>query len=162
MSDDWWRWVASRDSLTSRLISAGGGKAFQVILIDQRLMRPRLDESQGLAMPRTQLAWCREVALCMDERPWVVARSVVPLSQLRGQRLDRLGENSLGSWLFRQPGLARSPIEVTATPPPFFSDTGPWGRRSVFRHGRGHRRFSVLVQEWFLDAMTDDLGLPSR
>lgn len=162
MSDDWWRWVASRDSLTSRLICAGGGQTFRVILLDQRLARPRLDESQGLAMPRTQLAWCREVALCLEERPWVVARSVVPLTQLRGQRLDRLGENSLGSWLFRQPGLARSPIEVTATPPPFFPDTGPWGRRSVFRHGRGYRRFTVLVQEWFLDTMTDDLGLPSR
>ncbi|MBZ0332425.1 chorismate lyase [Halomonas sp. ANAO-440] len=158
MSPAWWAWVASRDSLTARLIEAGGEKAFRVRLLDQRPGRPRPDEARALGLPVGRLAWLREVALCLDERPWVVARSVAPLAQLRGQRLDRLGERSLGSWLFRQPGLERSPIEVTASPPPFHCQSGPWGRRSVFRHGR----FAVLVQEFFLDAMADELALPSR
>ncbi|WP_445210910.1 chorismate--pyruvate lyase family protein [Billgrantia hypersalina] len=158
MSPAWWAWVASRDSLTARLIEAGAGRTFQVRLLAQRLGRPRPDEARALGLPYDRLAWLREVALSLEERPWVLARSVAPLAQLRGQRLERLGERSLGSWLFRQPGLARSPIEVTTAPAPFHPLPGPWGRRSVFRHGR----FAVLVQEFFLDAMADELGLPTR
>ncbi len=158
MSPAWRGWVATRDSLTARLIAAGAGRVFRVRLLDQRLGKPRLDEARALGLPLDRLAWLREVALCLDERPWVVARSVAPLAQLRGQRLERLGERSLGSWLFRQPGLERSPIEVTTARPPFHPVAGPWGRRSVFRHGR----FAVLVQEFFLEEMADELGLPSR
>lgn len=158
MSPAWWQWIATRDSLTARLVNAGGRRIFRVCLLDQRLGRPRRDEALALGLSTGRHAWLREVALCLDERPWVVARSVVPLSGLHGQRLDRLGEQSLGSWLFRQPGLIRSPLEVTADTAPFYDASGPWGRRSLFRH----RRFAVLVQEFFLDSMASDLGLPSR
>ncbi len=105
-----------------------------------------------------QRAWLREVALCLGERSWVVARSVAPLTGLPEQELAHLGERSLGSWLFRQPDLERGEIEATTAPAGFHEASGPWGRRSVFRRGD----FRVLVQEWFLDAMADDLGLPSR
>ncbi|WP_234272072.1 chorismate--pyruvate lyase family protein [Billgrantia zhangzhouensis] len=158
MSPAWWAWVATRDSLTARLIDAGAERSFRVRLLAQRLGQPSLDEAKALGQPHGRLAWLREVALCLDERPWVVARSVAPLAQLRGQRLERLGERSLGNWLFRQPDLERSPIEVTTASAPFHPLDGPWGRRSVFRHGR----FAVLVQEFFLDQMADDLALPSR
>ncbi|WP_234259304.1 chorismate lyase [Halomonas sp. MCCC 1A11062] len=158
MSPAWWAWVATRDSLTARLTEAGNGRTFRVRLLEQRLGRPRPDEARAMGLPLDRMAWLREVALCLDGRPWVVARSVAPLAQLRGQRLERLGERSLGSWLFRQPDLERGPIEVTAAPAPFHPLPGPWGRRSVFRH----RRFAVLVQEFFLDAMADELQLPTR
>lgn len=158
MNPAWWQWIASRDSLTARLVSAGSHRTFRVRLLNQRLGRPRRDEALALDLPPTRHAWLREVALCLDERPWVVARSVVPLDGLHGQRLECLGERSLGSWLFRQPDLERSPLEVTADPPPFHPASGPWARRSLFRH----HRFIVLVQEFFLDCMADDLGLPSR
>ncbi|MGM0983231.1 MAG: chorismate--pyruvate lyase family protein [Pseudomonadota bacterium] len=158
MSPEWWQWIASRESLTARLISAGGHRHFRVRLLNQRLGRPRRDETLALGLPLARHAWLREVALCLDERPWVVARSVVPLDGLHGQRLDRLGERSLGSWLFRQPDLERGPLEVSADSAPFHTDSGPWARRSLFRH----RRFAVLVQEFFLDRMAGDLGLPSR
>lgn len=158
MTPAWWRWVASRDSLTARLIAAGEGRRFRVRLLSQRLGRPRPDEARALGLPASRYAWLREVALCQEERPWVVARSVAPLTRLRGYRLGQLGERSLGSWLFRQPDLERSPIEVTAVAAPFHDAPGPWGRRSVFRHGR----FAVLVQEFFLDTMADDLALPPR
>ncbi|APX94774.1 chorismate lyase [Halomonas sp. 1513] len=161
MSAAWWQWVASSDSLTARLIAAADGRPFRVRLLEQRLGRPRLDEARALGLPRHQAAWLRQVALCVDERPWVVARSVAPLAQLRGQRLERLGERSLGSWLFRQPGLKRSPIDVSADPAPFaaaLNPSGPWGRRSVFRHAG----FAVLVQEFFLATMADELALPPR
>ncbi|WP_136254684.1 chorismate--pyruvate lyase family protein [Onishia niordana] len=158
MSPGWWRWIASRDSLTTRLIGAADGRPFRVQLLDQRIGYPTHDEAQALGLRPRQLAWLREVALCIDERPWVVARSVVPLASLPGQRLDRLGERSLGHWLFRQPNLERGPIDVCRAAPGFHEGRGPWGRRSVFRHGR----FTILVQEFFLDTMADDLGLPPR
>lgn len=161
MSPAWWQWVASCDSLTERLIAAAGERPFRVRLLDQRIGRPRIDEAQALGLAPGRHAWLREVALCVAERPWVVARSVAPLSQLRGQRLGQLGERSLGSWLFRQPGLERGPIDVTRHPvllPIAQISPALWARRSVFRH----RRFAVLVQEGFLAGMADELGLPTR
>lgn len=158
ISAPWWQWLASQDSLTERLTAAGDERPFRVRLLSQRLGVPRRDEARALGLAPRRLAWLREVALCLDECPWVVARSVAPLTQLRGQRLDGLGERSLGSWLFRQPDLERGPIELTRRPAPFHPGHGPWGRRSVFRHGD----FAVLVQEYFLARMAEELGLPSR
>ncbi|MGJ7458337.1 chorismate--pyruvate lyase family protein [Halomonas sp. MA07-2] len=158
MSPAWRRWVGSRDSLTLRLTEAGAPRPFRVQLLDQRLGTPRRDEARALGVAPSQRAWLREVALCLGECPWVVARSVAPLTGLPEHELAHLGECSLGSWLFRQPDLERGDIEVTSAPAGFHDARGPWGRRSVFRHGG----FRVLVQEWFLDAMADDLGLPSR
>lgn len=158
MSPAWWHWVASRDSLTARLTAAGAPRPFRVRLLDQRIATPHLDEARALDLPPGRQAWLREVALCLGERPWVLARSVAPLDDRRDRRLERLGERSLGSWLFRQPGLERGEIEVTSAPAGFHPARGPWGRRSLFRHDD----FRVLVQEWFLEAMADDLALPSR
>ncbi|TVU92349.1 chorismate lyase [Vreelandella titanicae] len=167
MSAPWWQWVASTDSLTARLMAAGGDKPFRVRLLRQGVGWPRQDEAQALGIGAKRYAWLREVALCLDETPWVVARSVAPLTQVKGQRLESLGERSLGSWLFRQPGLVRGPLEVTTHSPQFASVNGiregcAWGRRSVFYHGCKHGSLSLLVQEYFLTAMADDLGLPSR
>ncbi|HSP31040.1 MAG TPA: chorismate lyase [Halomonas sp.] len=163
MSALWWQWVASTDSLTARLTAAGGGKHFRVRLLRQGVGWPLHDEAQALGIGHKRYAWLREVALCLDGTPWVVARSVAPLTQLKGQRLDRLGERSLGSWLFRQPDLVRGPLEATRHTATFASmhsleREGTWGRRSVFQHDG----LSLLVQEYFLRAMTDELALPSR
>jgi len=163
MSAPWWQWVASTDSLTARLTAAGEGKSFRVRLLRQGVGWPLPDEAQALGIRPKCYAWLREVALCLDDTPWVVARSVAPLTQLKGQRLERLGERSLGSWLFQQPDLVRGPLEVTRHSANFASlhdlnSEGPWGRRSVFQHGG----LSLLVQEHFLRAMVDELDLPSR
>lgn len=166
MSVAWWQWVASTDSLTARLVAASGDRCFRVRLLRQGIGWPRQDEAQALGIDPKRLAWLREVALCVDETPWVVARSVAPLAQLKGQRLERLGERSLGSWLFRQPDLIRGPLEVTTQPPRFASgndsgETCSWGRRSVFQHGGQQGGLSLLIQEYFLGAMADALKLPS-
>ncbi|WP_447554674.1 chorismate--pyruvate lyase family protein [Vreelandella sp. EE22] len=164
MSAPWWRWVASTDSLTARLVAAGEAKPFRVRLLRQTVGVPQRDEAQALGLAPRRLAWLREVALCVDETPWVVARSVAPLEQLQGQHLDRLGERSLGSWLFRQPGLVRGPLYATGQTPAFAEHLCPsgafdvWGRRSVFYHGG----LCLLVQECFLSTMADDLGMASR
>ncbi|WP_236995767.1 chorismate--pyruvate lyase family protein [Vreelandella populi] len=163
MSAPWWQWVASTDSLTARLIKAGGERPFRVRLLHQGVGMPWKDEAQALNIGHRRYAWLREVALCVDESPWVVARSVAPLTQLQGQHLDRLGERSLGSWLFQQPDLVRGPLEASACAPRFAypacnNAQSLWGRRSVFQHGG----LSLLVQEYFLTNMADDLRLPSR
>ncbi len=158
MSPAWQQWVGSRDSLTLRLTDAGRPRPLHVRLLDQRIDTPRHDEARALDLPPGRRAWLREVALCLGGRPWVAARSVAPLEGLPADDLAHLGERSLGSWLFRQPDLERGEIEVTRDPAGFHSAHGPWGRRSMFYHGT----FRMLVQEWFLDAMADDLGLPSR
>lgn len=158
MSVFWWRWVASTDSLTARLINAGKGRRFRVRVLRQGVGYPSVDEARALALPLRRYAWLREVALCLDDIPWVVARSVAPLDQLHGQRLDRLGDRSLGSWLFQQADLRRGPIEVTRHAPRFVAASGLWGRRSCF----SHTGMSLLVQEYFLTAMADALEGPSR
>lgn len=98
----------------------------------------------------------------LGDTPWVAARSVAPLASLHGARLQSLGTRSLGSWLFRQPGLERGPIEIIRSPAPTlvtaFGRATPWGRRSVLRLGHT----AILVQEFFLDAMDADLALSSR
>ncbi|MGP8290910.1 chorismate--pyruvate lyase family protein [Vreelandella zhanjiangensis] len=161
MSASWWQWVASTNSLTARLTAAGGEKPFRVRLLRQGVAMPQPDEAQALGLALRHYAWLREVALCVGDTPWVVARSVAPLTQLQGQHLEQLGERSLGSWLFRQPDLIRGPLEATACAPRFAYPTDAeslWGRRSVFQHAG----LSLLVQEYFLSAMADDLRLPSR
>ena len=163
MSAPWWQWIASTDSLTARLVEAGGEQPFRVRLLRQCVGMPWKDEAQALNIEYRRFAWLREVALCVGESPWVVARSVAPLTQLQGQHLDRLGERSLGSWLFQQPDLVRGPLEASACAPRFaylacVNAPSLWGRRSVFQHGG----LSLLVQEYFLTTMADDLRLPSR
>nr|WP_244613279.1 chorismate lyase [Halomonas sp. EAR18] len=155
MTPAWWQWLASRDSLTRRLVEAGNGD-FRVRLLTQHVGCARADEARALGVAPGQRVWCREVALCVGGRPWVVARSVAKLASLRGQRLNQLGERSLGSWLFRQPGLVRGPIEIIRRPPSLHGEAAPWGRRSLLRHGH----FAVLVQEFFLTRMADELELP--
>ncbi|GAA3903053.1 chorismate lyase [Halomonas cibimaris] len=149
--------MASTDSLTVRLKAAGGARRFSVRLLRQGTGYPFADEARALGIAPGRLAWRREVALCLDGVPWVVARSVAPLFALRGHRLYALGETSLGSWLFAQPGLVRGPLEVTRAPPRFVTAPSLWGRRSVFCHGR----LALLVQEYFLPAMAEALALPA-
>ncbi|WP_404376311.1 chorismate--pyruvate lyase family protein [Vreelandella aquamarina] len=164
MGAPWWQWVASTDSLTARLIAAGEPGAFRVRLLRQAIGLPQRDEALALGIAPRRYAWLREVALCIDDTPWVVARSVAPLSQLQGKGLGKLGERSLGSWLFQQPDLVRGPLQATVHPPRFVEGqpglafASVWGRRSVFQHAG----LSLLVQEYFLSTMADALGLPSR
>ena len=105
---DWHAWLASRDSLTERLIKAAGAGHFRVRLLAEAKGLPWPDEAHVLGLASDEQAWLREVALCVDEEPWVVARSVAPIVERHDAPFEGLGETSLGSWLFRQPDLERS------------------------------------------------------
>lgn len=148
--------------LADRAPARASTRPFGVRLLAQGISSPRHDEAQALELDPRARIWRREVMLMLGDTPWVAARSVAPLTSLHGARLQSLGTRSLGSWLFRQPGLERGPIEIIRSPTPKLVTAhgriAPWGRRSILRLGRT----SILVQEFFLDAMTADLALPSR
>ncbi|WP_248623726.1 chorismate--pyruvate lyase family protein [Cobetia crustatorum] len=164
MPTGWWPWLSSRDSLTQRLDSAmraSDGVGLRVRLLLQDTGPARCDEARLLGVSGRRHVWRREVALCHGNTPWVIARSLAALDLAHGHRLSTLGERSLGHWLFRQPDLERSAIDVSRSPLRLSSQQAMatvgsvWMRRSMFSHGR----FRVLVQEGFTPEFAAALGL---
>lgn len=145
----WRPWLQDRSSLTRRLTRAAGGE-FAVRVLAQRWSTPSADEARALGIPPRQLALIREVELLgRNGTPWVYARSVLPASTLTGRerRLRLLGNRSLGSLMFSDPSLSRSPLLTSSLQ----DEDGCryWARRSVFRlHNK-----PLLVCEVFLPAM---------
>ena len=127
-----------------------------------------LSEARALGRQPHEIALVRQVRLLCNERPWVFARTVIPLSSLQGglHRLARLGTKPLGAVLFADPSLQRQPLEITritprhrlyhmATATGGAEVTDPlWGRRSVFRL----RGKPLLVSEFFLPSLLHDNG----
>lgn len=159
VSAELWDWLLDAGSLTRRLRRCCR-HGFRVVVRRQVWGRPSPDERRALGMAAAERAWIREVHLLCGDTPWVFARTVLPVSSLRGRerRLSRLGNKPLGAALFADPGLRRGGVEVArlecghalfgramTTPA-----TAPiWGRRSVFRlRGR-----PLLVSEIFLPAL---------
>ncbi|MFN2308276.1 MAG: chorismate lyase [Gammaproteobacteria bacterium] len=151
-------WLLDTGSLTRRLQARCTGR-FQVRVVAQGWGRPRLDECRALGLRRPLYALIREVQLLCAGRPWVFARTIIPIGTLRGRerRLAQLGARPLGALLFADPHMRRGPLEVAcvcagqplyhtavqglAAPPARI-----WGRRSVFRLGGK----PLLVSEFFL------------
>ena len=154
-------WLLDAGSLTDRLRGACRG-CFSVQVIDEGWRRPRRDERRVLAMRPAALGWVRQVRLLCDGDPWVFARTVIPVTTLRGsrRRLLRLGERPLGAYLFADPALQRAEVEMAcirpgqamfaeATDGLAVSPAAIWGRRSVFRLGGK----PLLVSEVFLPGL---------
>ncbi len=141
------RWLVIQGSLTQQLTIHAHGQ-FQVKPFYQAFARPSLDEARFLGVPVHQRAWIREVELygCESE-PWVRARSVIPISTVRGRgrRLRHLGSRSLGSLLFarQQPRCLRQVARWSQG----------WARRSRYVwHGQ-----PLLVQECFLPSFEQSI-----
>ncbi|MDR2165405.1 MAG: chorismate lyase [Zoogloeaceae bacterium] len=115
------------------------------------------DEAAALRLRPGRRAWVREVLLVMDGVPAVFARSVMPIAPRH--RFDiafhALGESALGSLLFANPRIKRSPLEFRrlntryplhrraarqTRPAPRF-----WARRSRFNQAAK----GILVTEVF-------------
>lgn len=145
----WQPWLRDQGSLTRRLTRAARGD-FNVRVLSQCWAMPTADEARALGMPPRQRALIREVELRgTGDTPWIYARSVLPAATLTGRerRLRLLGSRSLGSLMFSDPSLTRSPLSAACLQ----ADDGQlyWARRSVFRlHGK-----PLLVCEVFLPAM---------
>ncbi len=111
-------WLLHTGSLTRRVQQACAGR-FRVRVEMQGWARPRLDEYRALGLRWGRIAFIREVHLLCDEQPWVFARTIIPVSTLRGRerRLAHLGSRPLGAVLFADPHMQRGPVEVACIRP---------------------------------------------
>ncbi len=139
------RWLCSTDSLTRRLRRVCRHR-LRVEVLQHGLSRPTLEEATTLGLSPGHLALVREVRLLDGELPVVEARSVIPMSVLRGswRILAVLGEQPLGEVIFTRPGLFRERLDLCLP-----EGRGNWGRRN-------HYRLSdqpLLVAEFFLPAL---------
>ena len=113
---------------------------------------------------RNELALVREVYLYCGNTPVVFAHSVVARKDLRGawRSLSGLGNRSLGTVLFTNPVIRRTPLRFKKLTPahPLFRraclklkvrPSGLWARRSLF----SLRDQSILVTEVFLPSILE-------
>lgn len=151
-------WLLDTASLTLRLQQLCP-EDFRVRVLSQVAGRPRLDEARALGMDPGGKALIRQVQLLCDGKPWVYARTIIPMSSLRGRlrRLASLGTRPLGGMLFADPGMRREIVELAcirkgqalyaeATRGLRTKPAEVWGRRAVFRIARK----PLLVSEVFL------------
>jgi chorismate--pyruvate lyase len=157
-------WLLDDSSLTQRLTEACNGQ-FRVEVLSQGWERPMLSEARALKVPATRLALVRQVRLHCNDTPWVFARTIIPVSTLRGRqrRLAHLGSRPLGAVLFADPHMQRSPLEIVKIREGqrlFHRAIGSnstvcreiWGRRSVFYLNQR----PLLVSEIFLPDLPAD------
>nr|WP_090333966.1 chorismate lyase [Nitrosomonas sp. Nm51] len=151
-------WLQYRGSLTRRIQDRCA--RFYVEPVFQELARVYGDEWIKMKLRPYELALVREVYLYCCDKPVVFAHSIVPHKDLRGawRTLHGLGNRSLGSMLFTNPGVKRMPLEFKKVSSGHFlydrailhltTDNPPhlWARRSLFTL-RGQ---SILVTEVFL------------
>lgn len=151
--------LADNGSLTRRVRKACSGH-FDVKLIDHKTVEPSRQERALLDMPGTTQALCREVFLCCDQQPLIFARTIIGLlekNRLLTERITLLGEQSLGSVLFRDPLAIKRQMHLVCLPlsHAFFktaklaglqSDRSVWLRRSLY----DYEGCDLIVYEAFM------------
>jgi len=153
-------WLWDDSSLTRRLRARCSGD-FRVRVLGQRRRRLLPEEAELLQTPLHLTAIIREVLLCCQGHPWVFARTVIPLSTVRGPqwRLTRLGSRPLGEALFTDRRVSRGALLPVHVLPGqrlhrivgALSEWQPlWGRRSLFWYPDNK---PLLVTEIFLPQM---------
>ncbi len=163
------QWLFDPSSLTKKLIDYSAGQ-LRVEVIDQRIKRARFSEYNALKLKHHQYVVVREVILYGQETALVYARTIMPLSTLKGslRKLYYLGNRPLGGALFADPSMRRGHLEIapigqnylpekiartlstpTTDPDQRYLNRDGWGRRSLFflRHKR------LLVCEIFLPGL---------
>ncbi|PSJ17944.1 chorismate--pyruvate lyase family protein [Nitrosomonas supralitoralis] len=155
-------WLQDRGSLTRRIQNCCA--KFCVKRVFQSLSRIYEDEQRVMGLRASELALVREVYLYCGDTPVVFAHSVVAHKDLRGawRGLSGLGNKSLGTVLFTNPKIKRTPLEFKKISRGHFlydracarlsvKPHNLWARRSLFTlHGQ-----SILVTEVFLPAILD-------
>lgn len=153
-------WLREAGSLTKRIVGKVGS-GFNVLVLQQKLSKPSVEESLKLGLRPSQGALVREVILRDRGEPLVLARSIIPIKTLAGadRRLAHLGNRPLGQILFNHPTLRRFNLEFARLEIPRDLDPA-WlsgqsasamiARRSVYAIKPGHL---LLVAEYFLPAL---------
>ena len=156
-------WLENRGSLT-QLIQQRCRGDFRVKPVFQSLAKAVPDELAVMNLRRHELALVREVYLYCGDTPVVFAHSVVARKDLRGawRGLSGLGNRSLGTVLFTNPIVKRTPLRFKKLTPAHLlfgracqnllkKPSGLWARRSRFSlHGQ-----SILVTEVFLPSILE-------
>ena len=148
-------WLLDEASLTDRLINFYK-EVFSVKPLNQSWTLPLESEVALLKNSSDEKALIRKVILCLDKRPVVFARSIIPKIAIEGplSHLQNLGDKSLGAILFDTPGIFRSSFEIALIsgnnpylPQQFFQTNPVWGRRSCFSISSN----KIIVSEIFLN-----------
>ncbi len=151
------QWLLDQNSLTQKLVVHSNGH-LRVEILQQGIQRLRPSEYRALHLSSHRHALVREVVLYGNNHPWVYARTLIPLSTLKGplRYLHDLGNRPLGSVLFADPSMRRCGLELAVVKkqhlPQQMQHIKPlWGRRSLFfLKGK-----PLLVSEIFLDTLID-------
>jgi len=149
-------WLNVQGSFT-RALQRRCQQSFQVEVASEGFALPRAEEARKLNIPWRQQAWIREVRLCGDGQPWVLARTVIPLACLQGpgRQLRNLGNRPLGAYLFSHRQWYRGPLE-TGLCQGTHSGQPQLARRSLFHTRRQGRQHSLMVCEYLLPQLYDD------
>lgn len=153
-------WLQNRGSLTLQIQQRC--KYFRVEPVFQSLATACEDELAILKLRHKELALIREVYLYCDKTPVIFAHSVVARKNLKGAwcGMNRLGNKSLGTVLFTNPVIKRTPLRFKKLNPAhqlfhraskkiLIRPNSLWARRSLFTL---HEQ-PILVTEVFLPAI---------
>lgn len=133
-------WIKHAGSFMERL-SQHGVHNTKIDILRQDWYIPETWEMILLGMKKNEQAFIREVCIRSDHSIWLYARTVFPRAILEGkQELSHLENRPLGSVLFQDPAIKRSPFEFIHTDPTkLWKDFPPttikdysWTRRSLF------------------------------
>lgn len=142
-------WLQVEGSFT-RALQQQCRHRFHVEVGNEGFAMPSPEEARRLGLGSRQLAWIREVRLCGDGEPWVLARTIIPQGCLagKGRRLRNLGSRPLGAYLFSRPEWVRGPLE-TGLCHPTHPGQPTLARRSLFHRGKD----ALMVGEYLLPAL---------
>ena len=150
-------WLFDTSSLTARLVSLCGD-GFSVRVLSQRYQKLDSAEASAMSSQHVHAALVREVVLCCKGQPLVYARTVIPVTTIRGaqRRYANMGNRPLGAMLFADRTMQREAVEVALLPASsannYTKTNEPiWGRRSVFRVASK----PLLVSEYFLPELLE-------
>ncbi|WP_284244526.1 chorismate--pyruvate lyase family protein [Thalassotalea insulae] len=136
LSENLRNWLLEPSSLTARLKKHCS--VFEVEVLGQQVEICQPDEATD-EVPAGQEVLVREVILHCDHRPYVFARSLLPLSSLTGaeKELANLGNQPLGQVIFNHPNLQRKSIQVAE-----------FNRHSSVAHLARHYQLPVIHTMW--------------
>lgn len=122
----WLDWLLLEDSMTKRFEQHCTQVTVRIVreaFISQDECLP-----EASLLPASERYWLREIILCGDDEPWLLGRTVMPESTLKGPELalQQLGSTPLGRYLFSSSSLTRDYIQVGRS-------EALWGRRSRLR-----------------------------
>jgi chorismate--pyruvate lyase len=148
-------WVYESGSITKR-IRALYGKNVAVSILLQKWCLPWLSERKALSLSEHRWCLCREVLIHGNDKPLVLARTIIPASTLKiAHQLSHLGSRPLGEVIFSYPDLQKLRLDVTTVKPSDWRqnildtvniEQSVTGRRSVYAIDNQQ----LLVSEFFL------------